>query len=60
MKCEYRDCQNKVEFALYELRANSTKKWIHVCDFHDKLVAISSVHLTRDNPDKILVDITKK
>ncbi len=60
MKCEYNDCQNEAKFDLYELKENFTKKWIHVCDFHDKLVAISNVHLSRDNPDKRFVDITKK
>lgn len=54
MKCEY--CNKKAKFALFELHPNGAKRWVHVCDKHDRLIAQQNRQLQRDNPNQIWVE----
>lgn len=37
--CEYEGCQKEAQYALYRFYPDFTKKWVNVCDIHDRRVA---------------------
>ena len=37
--CQYEGCLREAKYALYRFYPNFTKKWINVCDRHDKDIA---------------------
>ena len=57
MKCEIEGCKLKARFALYELNEDFTKKWVHVCDTHDKWIARTNQELRKQYSDKIWREI---
>ena len=43
--CEYEGCGKEAKYALYRLYPDFTKKWVNVCDLHDRRVAQESRRL---------------
>jgi len=50
-KCKY--CDDEAKFALYELKDDSTKEWVQVCDIHDKDIAHNSRLLKKQYPNMV-------
>ena len=56
-RCEYEDCGREAHFALYQFKNNFTKKWVNVCDKHDRFIAEANSQLRRDYPNKIFKEV---
>ena len=39
MRCEYPNCDKEAEYSLFEYLPNLTKRWLQVCDWHDRIIA---------------------
>ncbi len=57
VKCEYEGCQQEAKYALYQLNEDFTKRWVQVCDWHDKLISSTNNRIKRDNPDRIFKEV---
>ena len=59
ISCEVNNCKVKAKFALYQFMENFTKKWVNVCDYHDKYIVLSNAKLRKQYPGGVWVDETK-
>jgi len=45
MNCDFVGCGLKAKFALYQLLPDFTKRWLNVCDRHDRIIAEENAKL---------------
>ena len=57
IKCEYPGCDEEAQYALFQLFDNFTKKWVQLCDLHDRLIASRSRRLKGYNPNKTFEEV---
>ena len=55
--CQYRGCNKEAHYALFQLRDDFTKKWVQVCDKHDKETANHNGELLSLFPDKVWTEV---
>jgi len=42
-QCQISNCNNPVKYALYKTFPNGEKKWLHVCEKHDKEIGHENI-----------------
>ena len=55
--CEYKDCNQPAKYRVYEFFENGTKKWLHICDLHEKSIFIKSSNLRIKYPDTKFTEV---
>ncbi len=55
--CQYPSCKDMAQYSIYEFYPDFTKRWVHVCDKHDKFLALANGQLRVEFPDKIFKEV---
>jgi len=44
-QCQFKGCQETAKYALYEIKPNGNKEWLHVCILHEKHIGDENMRL---------------
>lgn len=42
-KCQIPDCHNQAKYGLYKTYQDGTKHWLHVCEYHEKIIGHENI-----------------